>query len=1244
MVIWNALNECNREIQHIQATLTNSELNLGDDVQISINDLKNRLQEVEALASGPDADLKEVKDGITLLSTNFDEFVTQAVNTHNVHATAHAAVVAQYNKLIGQLNEHQITSKKLIDSMVTSYHNLLGDFLLLKQSITDEKAGYQIMLAKVTLLEQQQPIDANDLRELNAMADKLRSDIDEMKESLSLVTGFKRDIGALRNEMKQRIARRERRISIYRDLMYMTMYTSNNYLSSIYLITMPITLSVGILPSTVKYNSMAVSMYIDPYQKNEGFRILVNGSKVVQLLVTNEDMQIRFQYASSKDIVIKKDTWKQDTIPILVLSLHGSDNDFYSSSDVSTWLDVAIYEGNRDTGKEIAPTKIGEVSKLTLPYGIHNGTLQLEEDGFNGRCYFTRMLSTQIDSVGVAEATLHHVSYSKLNEALLTAHEFDDDATIDNPFSQIVRDVEKLMVTTVRSRYGDMHFGNAGNPSIIINMIPDIAGYGSPVPLINNYDPRLDGGVHQERKYSLRMTGAMPPAGSATLFPVTLKYDDEPDKIAMNGTVMCRLLVDVRKSEAWIGCEGTTLAEGLKFEAGKFGNECGSTLTRPTMVMHIRSSRYVVGYVFKHTHKIDRGVMIKCRLPVSIALPSVSISEKEADVELHANGEVIGRSKIQWNSVNVVEAGMQRVELQGTIDILDALRTQEINVVMLNNSFDYTGWSSVNAIADGAQTDKDYPSSGRVTSAGTVSFIGRLKEKNRCKYWHHMTVNFNAQKYGQLKNEDALLKQNGLYAESCIITNGGMTYKGWPVTVRFKTGSLRCGFLQDPIGLGTMTLIDYEKMKLNEQMQSLAMSVMDIKRAVDSQEERLKIVEKTFEVSKQSTLKGIMTVVLSVGSVIAPYLGILANVTYQLLSASMRIIDIVEAGFDQSSIMTIIYEMYLTISVIRMMKHETNSLSTINRKIYDISKTASNEISKRIESYKATKQMDSVGLNKISMPSGDVLKLKSPPVKGVASDVEHVVRPLEGMNLAGNHFAELAKKMTAGTASVPERLLFHKLRDAHILPMHNYLRFTSYSGTHKHVDILGVSDGYAANYGGGVSTHLLGNNRFQAIKIKSDGSGGLGAWRMRMEKVDGSWKLSDPRSSGMTDYEILCAVGMSHSNASHTIATTNKDVLSRMVNWAYEQKSKEYLSADNHYAIDKRNIMLLPGQFEAVHNAIRSSSGAYNYTLVRNNCQKFTDDILKLLSNTAFKPKWMSSSVHSGYVNNLEHILVSSDA
>ncbi|ASA47353.1 putative RNA-binding protein [Aedes camptorhynchus reo-like virus] len=1077
---------------------------------------------------------------------------------------------------------------------------------------------------------------------------ELGKSVKGFEEANALLLNVTTEIANIKDDIKTKTQSRDKKIAALRDVIYMTSYTARHALSATFSLFIPCDISSNYLNSNDSH--AAYSIIYNCNNACEIVGLVHNTSEVFSILVSpSMKITVTFPHSTENNFICEPGVWNDTTqhvnIPLVVITVNGHLSDPSVVMESTSYLSIYVMNGARSLSDEIIPYEIHKVENLSMPINIRNGVLSIRPTKFLARkVYYTRSNSSIIDVYGSVDSAVHHIARSNLTDLLLTPYEFPTES-IQTPIGEMTNDIEMLKRTTVRSRYGTIRFGSNPDAYIHLNIIPEVKNILKPYMLTQRYPVTSGDRLGLARKWSLSVKTPRLPQSTEVVTPCTFTYDGEEESVlSMAVVTSVEISATTQNAVGWLSAspDSRPWYDHIVPNFSKFKDECSnSSVSSYAAVLGINTPSIATGIVIGGA---NTGFKLTVRIPMGIALPGVAVATDSTKLNLISNGVIITEATMSWRAVNVVKQGSQHVELYGEVDLLSSISEHNISVLVLLGQISFTGWNSLKIIYKSQGVGVSSPT--LKATNGSIRYTSLPRNDGNCIKWDENLINVEVLDYSNIDIYSDYVNKKDEYQNLIVMDSKGLHYRGWPVSLQLINPELRCGILQDPIGLGNLSIIDYDKIKSEEQIQSLAVSVLNVSQMVNDQERRIALIERSFTTTSPTTIESIITTIVSVGSIVAPYLGALANVTFQLLAVNMRISDMLSRGINHTTLMNIMYEFYLTISVIRVIRGDQNRLSDINRKIYDISKVATSEITKRFNALRSINTTpttnQAVNVN-VRLPSGIKLLVKETPDK-IAHDVEHIVRPLDGMKLAGNSFKSLAEKIETGKASQLEKTVFHKMRDIHLLPMHNYLKFVSYSSTHKHIDILGVSDGYAANYGSKVSTHLLGNNKFQALKIKSDGSGGLGAWRMKLEKTDGDWKLVNPASSGMTNYEILCAAGISHKQAVDMIGKSSKENLDKMVSWAYEAKSKEYLQAEQHYSVSKKNIMLLPGQFDAVHDAIRSSAGAYNYTLVRNNCQKFTDDILKLLTNTAFKPKWMSGSTHQNYVNSLENLLSTSVA
>lgn len=855
------------------------------------------------------------------------------------------------------------------------------------------------------------------------------------------------------------------------------------------------------------------------------------------------------------------------------------------------------------------------------------------------------------------DAAAYDAVVTQLEDTLATPY-YDEKSPYTIPLSGLVYDVEILKRTTARSRYVKVRLNMSANGASLGTSVK-YDGTKNKLPMYKSYadDPTASSDSKSlDRRFYLtlgerlnvtRVSNAQT-TGEINTFPVMLEYevDDDPVRLLASYTLSYKL--NGTTAQGWINSDlnGNLWTKNILFTPNAPGgrNECSLDGKLPYRALTALQTHNALFGIRLHGNSAGSAVL-QITIPIPPALPSTSVVEPENHIDFIAHGETIFSMPIQWQTRNVVSNSEQRVEMYTTCDLAVAAKAAGKAILIPHFKLTSTGWTSSILTATSAQTGIAV-NSARIKIGNTFfSTQATMMRVGNCTKWTEIVYQFSPSEGYAVHFRDPYITSMPEYQQHLIQDDDGLHFKGWPVTFKVRKSVFKCGFIQDPLGVGIVTIKDYDKELLDNKVEALAVGSVLLQNMVVDQGKRIEYLEAVHKQAPIDPMMNALVVATAIGTTVAPHISTIVSLIFQIMALTIRITTIISAGITPESVLTLAYDMYVTVALFRSREFSDGKKLPVS--VIDFPKRIAQRLENRIATHTDAVNKKLITQYRYKLNQNDpknkdiIIKLK--PEESVACDVEHVVRPLESMRFLGSKFDKIAAKVANKTATSAETQIFHKLRDMNVLPMHNYLRLTSYTNnTTKEVNIIGVSDGYSARYGKAASAHLIGNQKFQAIKINSDGSGGIGIWRMKFQNREGAWTLQSYKSSGLEGYEILAAAGMSKRSIDTVLSMGNTTNREKIIQTAYELKSKEYLTADNHSAIKKTGILLGHGQFDVIHNAIRMSGGDFAYTLLKQNCQKVADDILLLLKNPSRKPNWMNPSVHKAYVEGLRSVNESS--
>lgn len=1149
-----------------------------------------------------------------------------------------------------------------------------------------EKLSSDNLDLKTTLQNSQTINDSisNQMSRLNTLMGEIERKVNTCEKDLSSLNKHVAslpNISNVQNNIHQQVrdayAARDERIALIRDHIFLFTHTSSEHLQNIYKVMSESTYNYN-LYSLNELNS-AFGIYgnlSDVITKDELVYHVASSKQASNILasfrVRRDDSTFTFSFkGETLATVLTKDVYSFSSVVIFGLLIRKGIKSTFQYDDAS--VDMVAFARNvmrNSFSSDIASHKIFERTILSFYKGnISDIQVHVTQSNQYIPLYYSSLLSSEISYSDLSDAIALDYFRRYLSKILSSSALAHLNVDTSNPFASIIYDLEVLKNTTVRSRYVNIKIPNNNSGYILGNskhidltdrrltMYKSYANdpsYSAPINAayrIWSFEIATDNKLITKPTVKLFSAPNITPTASHSdqfsTINMNIHYQDDDKVLAILGRYQMQYNVSNATARAWLSTDNTgklwttNLLPDFSPSVGK--HECSSQASESNpyaMTLGLRATRIMSGFIMTES---SEGIVLKIRIPIPPALPSTSVVDPDNTLIMYAGTHTIGEQAFQWESVNVISNGQQHVEIRCSIDISLLLSRTQYRVIVPTTNLPITGWHSLIMRSKPSQAGREVSSQLITNGNATYNIFGTMRNEAGCLRWTNITLKVSTQYTEAIKHTDPYIQRSPDYNNYLVHDDTGLFFRGQRVMFKFKSDTFKSGFLQDPLHVGSISLVDYEKHKLKEDIYMLQISSKLIYELLNDARARIKYIEESIDRTQSSGIAGAIVTVISVGSVIAPYLHPLANVIFQLLSITVRTSEIIASGISANSIMSLAYDMYVTIALFKSKEFAT--ARKIPDVVMDFPKRISNQLAKRINAHKHTNgrpaQQLTYNLNTSKQNKIPKVTIKNNALNNVSCDVEHVVRPLESMRSISNKFSEVAKKVEAGTASKFERELFHRLRDSNLLPMHNYLRMTNYQKNEKHINILGVSDGYSANYGNSATPHLIGNQKFQAIKLKSDGSGGIGVWRMKFTREGDEWKLLPYSKSGMDDIEILLATGLSREKSNSIIAMSNLQDKQRILQTAYEYKSREYIRADDHSSVKRLSIMLQNGQFDAIHNAIRLTAGDFSYTLLRHNCQHIADDMIKLMKNPMKRPSWMHNNIHRNYVEELRRYMES---
>lgn len=429
-------------------------------------------------------------------------------------------------------------------------------------------------------------------------------------------------------------------------------------------------------------------------------------------------------------------------------------------------------------------------------------------------------------------------------------------------------------------------------------------------------------------------------------------------------------------------------------------------------------------------------------------------------------------------------------------------------------------------------------------------------------------------------------------------------------------------YIRDPLGVGSVSYVDYDLANLAMRLNGMQSQLMELQELVESLEKRLKLVEDALaSMSNQSGLGMALTVLASVASYVNPMAGIVAI----SLSAVYNAYEMAKNGVTPEGITMMVTNGLDILNVIGFRLQKPPNWIRNGGAKYDVPTVST----------LAQEQLMKVRMSEVSRPTAS-----SEPAPSMLKDhyVQVMAKPLDGLPFKPKIFDEILVKIKLGTATPTETAFFNAFTKIKLNPTHQYLRMSNCRKVDddliKDVWIFGIGDGYADL----VKRAWLGTRTTGIINRETPGWVGPGVFKMSFVRRGGDeWELMPARSSGMTNEEILVAGGMTKKEAATYISEEDPETINTKMERSYNDVVDYYLFRGNSVQVQDTNMQLMDGQLDALMDVIKkSNTNSFTYSLIGNNCQHFTDDIVKFLKNPINRPPWMQEDDYLLYMKQLD--------
>lgn len=450
------------------------------------------------------------------------------------------------------------------------------------------------------------------------------------------------------------------------------------------------------------------------------------------------------------------------------------------------------------------------------------------------------------------------------------------------------------------------------------------------------------------------------------------------------------------------------------------------------------------------------------------------------------------------------------------------------------------------------------------------------------------------------------------------VSERGWTHTdGSNVKIPPQKGLVTIKYLKDPIGIGSVSYVDYALHDVIMKLQNIQNQIADIHDLINDITKRLEFIETSLS-SRHSFLTGALSALAMVSTYINPLLGVAVS----LLTQIYTVVEMAQHGITTEGVTYVLTNLLDTLLAIKMVTRVPDGWIKSSRK-YDIGKATAD----------AQKQVARVKLDKFTY------KKKQIDDPGILNthNVQIMHRPLEEFKY-GSYFENILQRISEGTATKKERAIFNVSSKMKLNPTHQFIRTSNVrqtsDGLVKDVWIMGIGDGYSQS----VNRSWLGWGNTALIPRKGKAALSPGVFKMSFKRgSDGKWEMLPFRSSGMTELEVLMAGGITQSQALKLMQDVSPEDLNAGVDRTYSNLADLYMYDAKSVVVKDTKMQLMDGQMEALHDSIRKSSyDKYTYSLIGNNCQHFVDSTLTLLERPQVRPIWMSTQQYTDYIKMLD--------
>nr|APG79150.1 Minor structural protein [Hubei reo-like virus 10] len=341
----------------------------------------------------------------------------------------------------------------------------------------------------------------------------------------------------------------------------------------------------------------------------------------------------------------------------------------------------------------------------------------------------------------------------------------------------------------------------------------------------------------------------------------------------------------------------------------------------------------------------------------------------------------------------------------------------------------------------------------------------------------------------------------------------------------------------------------------------------------------------------------------------------LASVALMAVEAGYNLYKAVKSGANVASIIDSVASCVMVLATAKNMSNVSLSNYDIP---YEIAKTAVEYI-----------ELDELGLDCVvsNEINSEIDMFKLPPTGSVQrihtklADLPKSVR---------DRVHILASKVSRGEANPIERRIYNSLDKANVLPGHEYVRVSTYrivNGTKfRSVYIYGVSEGFSTVVDGTVF-----GTKFDSFQTNIDANS------------IGSIRLDFSYNAGLSRWELVPWENYEFKQdlMEYLISIMEPEVAiddyGKVISEWYEDVAINALNKDN-LVLNEEIKLLTPGHLDLITNAIKSSAKNFEYSLIGNNCQDFSDSIINLINHPSEYPHWMDRSTYLEYITNLNSL------